>query len=188
MTTVALSCRCGEVKGLLHNASPSVGNRIICYCNSCRKFCTLLGAESGLDEYGGTEIYQVPIASVEFTEGKDRLKCLRLTENAPYRWYSSCCQTPIGNTGPSFLPMMGVIHTCVTLKDRDDTLGPITLDANTRDALKPLPPERQRGNMPAFVIRFFLQMIYWKLTKSRPNPGFDSSGNPIAVPSIGSVS
>ena len=145
MTEVSLSCRCGKLRGILHKASPSVGNRVVCYCESCRKFCTLLGAEDKLDEYGGTDIYQVPIGHVEFTESKDMLKCLRVTEKGPYRWYAGCCDTPIGNTGPSFLPMMGVIHACMQMEDRDSVLGPISFDVNRQDALKTLPANRQRG-------------------------------------------
>lgn len=187
MTDVGLSCRCGMLKGVLHDASRSVGNHVICYCKDCQKFCTLLGAEHALHEYGGTEIYQVPISQVEFTAGKAMLRCLRLTEKGAYRWYAGCCMTPIGNTGPSFLPMMGVIHACMRLTDPDTAIGPIRLDANRQSAFKPLPAKRQRGNAFIFLIKFLSQMLYWKVTKSKPNPLFDADGNPISIPTIGSL-
>lgn len=187
MADIKLSCLCGMLKGVLHHASPSAGNHVICYCKDCRKFCTLLGAEDALDEYGGTEIYQVPIGHVEFTDGKGMLRCHRLTEKGAYRWYAGCCKTPIGNTGPSFLPMMGVIHACMRSKDRDTAIGPIQFDANRQSALKPLPAERQRGNNPTFLFKFLSQMLYWKMTRSKPNPVFDTSGNPISVPTVGSL-
>jgi hypothetical protein len=183
MTEINLSCRCGKVSGILHRASPSTGNRFICYCESCRRFPNHLGAEGVLDEYGGTDIYQAPIGHVEFTAGRDLLKCLKVTEKGAFRWYAGCCQTPIGNTGPSALPMMGVIHACMQIDDRDTVLGPIRLDGNTQDALKPLPVDRQRGAKLPFALRFWSQMLFWKLTaKSRPNPVFDASGSPIVKP------
>jgi len=183
MTDIDLSCRCSKVRGILHHASPSIGNRLICYCGSCQKFPKHLGAEGVLDEYGGTDIYQVPIGHVELTAGKDLLKCLKVTRKGAFRWYAGCCGTPIGNTGTSALPMMGVIHACMQVEDRDAVIGPVRLDANRQDALKPLPADRRRGAAPFFILRFLSQMLYWKLTgKSRPNPVFDASGNPIVEP------
>ena len=182
---VNLSCKCGKVRGILHHASPSVGTRLVCYCHSCQRFPNHLGAEGVLDEYGGTDIYQVPIRYVEFTAGRDLLKCLRVTEKGAFRWYSGCCQTPIGNTGPAALPVMGVIHTCMDIDNRNSVLGPIRSDINGQDALKPLPMDRQRGSRPMIILRFLSQILIWKLTgKSRPNPVFDASGNPIAEPEL----
>jgi len=185
MAELGLSCRCGKVRGVIHDASPAGGNHLICYCASCQKFPNHLGAPEVLDEYGGTDIYQVPVGRVEFTAGRDLLSCLRLTEKGAYRWYAGCCRTPIGNTVSPALPFMGVIRACIDTNGSDEILGPVRLDANTRDALKPLPEERRRGSMPLFILRFLSQLLLWKLTgKSRPNPVFKPSGEPIAVPEI----
>ena len=95
MTEINLSCRCGKVSGILHHTSPSIGHRLICYCESCRKFSNHLGAEGVLDEHGGTDIYQVPIGHVKFTAGRDLLKCLKVTEKEG-RPYLLNVHVPVG--------------------------------------------------------------------------------------------
>ena len=185
MTDIPISCRCGKVRGVVHDASPATGNRLMCYCHSCQRFPQHLGAEGVLDEYGGTDIYQAPIGHVEFTDGRDQLKCLKITEGGAHRWYAGCCNSPIGNTGTPSLPFMGIIHTCMQIGDRDRALGPIRIDANRQDASKPLPADRSRGSMGLFILRFLSQIVFWRLTgKSKPNPVFDDSGQPIAVPEL----
>jgi hypothetical protein len=188
MTDLTLRCHCGKVAGVVRNASPGLGNRIICYCNSCRLFAEHLNAKDTLDEYGGTDIYQVPISHVELTQGRDRISCLHVTAGGPFRWYAKCCGTPIGNTGTPGLPFMGVIHSCMDDGGRrDEILGPVRADLNGRDAKGPLPADRQRGSMTLFIFRFMTQLLFWKLAgKGKPNPVFDESGEPLAEgPTIG---
>jgi hypothetical protein len=41
--STTLHCRCGEVRGLVTNTSPSTVNRVICYCSDCQAFLHQLG-------------------------------------------------------------------------------------------------------------------------------------------------
>ena len=40
---VQVRCRCGEVVGLVTNASPQKVNRVVCYCDDCQAFAHQLG-------------------------------------------------------------------------------------------------------------------------------------------------
>ena len=92
MADLALSCQCGKVRGAARDVSPSLGNRVICYCESCQQFPTKLGkADDVLDEYGGTDIYQVPAGHLQIESGAEHLRCFRHTADGLYRWYAGCC-------------------------------------------------------------------------------------------------
>ncbi|MDA9865410.1 DUF6151 family protein [bacterium] len=94
MDHITWRCTCGEVEATL----PSHGNRIICYCGSCRAFVEQLDAGNRLDQQGGNELFQVAPDGVRLTKGIDQLVWMRLTEKGPLRWYAKCCRTPMANT------------------------------------------------------------------------------------------
>lgn len=71
----------------------------MCCCMDCQKFAVFLQQEDQiLDQYGGTDIFQIPILHVKITEGNEHIACVRLNQKGIYRWYTGCCNTPIGNT------------------------------------------------------------------------------------------
>jgi hypothetical protein len=110
MTTQAeLRCRCGEVWGKLTNASPRTVNRVICYCDDCQAFAHQLNRADLLDVQGGSDIVQVAPALLTFMQGQHRIAGLRLTPKGLFRWYASCCNTPVGNTVSPAIPFVGVI-------------------------------------------------------------------------------
>jgi hypothetical protein len=175
MTDVALRCRCGAVTGTAHGVAPNVGNRVVCYCVSCRKFAEHIGAgERVLDQYGGTDIYQMPITQVAIDGGLDQIRCLRITRGGPYRWYAQCCNTPLGNSGSARLSFMGVIESFMETDGRRDVLlGPIRAHVNTRDVGDRLPAERRSGSMLTFIPRFLAQLLSWRLKgRHQANPFF----------------
>src|SRR5689334_2851856 len=93
-----LRCRCGQVRARLTNASPHTVNHVMCYCDDCQAFLHHLGRLDLLDACGGTDIVQVAPAFLSLQSGKDRVAGIRLTAKGLYRWYASCCKTPLGNT------------------------------------------------------------------------------------------
>src|SRR5262249_29171009 len=110
MTTQArLRCRCGEVRGRLADASPRTVNRVICYCDDCQAFAHQLGRADLLDVQGGSGLVQVAPASLTFVQGRQRITGLRLTPKGLFRWYASCCNTPVGNTVSPAIPFVGII-------------------------------------------------------------------------------
>ena len=110
MSQVAeLRCRCGEVSGRVDDASPQTVNRVICCCDDCQAFSYHLGRADLLDAQGGSDIVQVAPAALSFHRGADRIVGLRLTPKGPFRWYSSCCNTPLGNTTGPAVPFVGIV-------------------------------------------------------------------------------
>ena len=116
MATLSLKCRCGEVSGSATDVTPSSGTRVVCCCSDCQAFAVYLGAQSDtLDDFGGTEIFQLTQSQFVIDQGMDKLRSMRLTKKGLLRWYTGCCNTPIGNTITAKMPLVGVIHTFIDL-------------------------------------------------------------------------
>src|SRR6516162_5125147 len=128
LVALPLRCRCGRMRGVASDVSPSTGFRVVCYCKDCQAFARFLERADVLDPAGGTDIFQMPPGRVKLTAGTDAMRCLRLS-NKVLRWYSDCCRTPIANTAarPHF-PLIGVVHSFMDHeahgRSRDEVLGP----------------------------------------------------------------
>src|SRR5262249_15552871 len=96
-------------RGSITNPSPRTANRVVCYCDDCQAFAHHLDRADLLDAQGGTDIVQVAPASLKFVQGQRRIVGLRLTPTGLFRWYSSCCNTPVGNTLSPAIPFVGII-------------------------------------------------------------------------------
>jgi hypothetical protein len=105
-----LRCRCGRMRGVASDVSPSTGFRLVCYCKDCQAFARFLKGADVLDPAGGMDIFQMPPGRMKLTAGTEAMRCLRLSSKV-LRWYTDCCRTPIANTaaGPGF-PVIGVVH------------------------------------------------------------------------------
>src|SRR5579862_7023398 len=108
-TRIELSCRCGEVRGVVADPSPRTVNRVVCYCDDCQAFAHRLGRADLLNAHGGTDVVQVAPATLSFTQGQDRIRGVRLSPKGLYRWYADCCNTPVGNTMSPAIPFVGII-------------------------------------------------------------------------------
>jgi len=106
---VELRCRCGEVLGLVENASPQKVNRVVCYCDDCQAFAHQLGRGDLLNAQGGTDIIQVAPASLTFVKGQHHIVGVRLTPKGLFRWHTTCCNTPVGNTLGPAIPFVGIV-------------------------------------------------------------------------------
>ncbi len=133
---VHLSCRCGAVRGQIRNVSPLDANRIVCHCKFCEAFARDLGrAADVLDEWGGSERFQVSPATLSITQGHEHVACGQLTARGPFRWYARCCKTPIALTfrGPG-IPFVAVDR-CIVDDSRlaapfDAIAGPLRARVN----------------------------------------------------------
>lgn len=189
-TDLRIRCQCGRFGGIAKEISPSVGNRVVCYCDHCQAFAHALdAAATTLDEHGGTDIFQMSPARLSFTRGLDQLACLRLTAHGPYRWYAACCNTPIGNTVPNAqLPFVGLIHTCIDTEGQslDATLGPVRARVMTRFARGgPIPGGRvHNGFSLRIIVATLWRVLRWRLNGDhRHSPFFDpATGTPVADP------
>ncbi len=185
---VPLKCSCGTVSGVAKNISPDTGNHIVCYCKDCQAFAHNIDNEANiLDEFGGTDIFQITPAQVEITEGYDQLRCLRLTEKGLYRWYTACCKTPVGNMMSAGMPFIGMVHNFMDDEGvRDKNLGPVLFYAFGKAATKTPPDNKNDKGFPFRVMGRVISKILMARIRGehKPNAFFDDVGKPISEPKI----
>ncbi len=176
------------MRAIARGVTPDIGNHVVCYCDDCQAFAKVLGrAGDVLDVNGGTDIFQMSPARLEFTHGVDRVRCLRLTPKGLARWYASCCNTPIGNTmATPGIPFIGLIRAFVP-EPASDALGPIRARVHRQFATgdkEAIPPD----NEPQWrmLLRVIGLMLGWRLRGDhKRSPFFDTaSGAPIVVPRV----
>ena len=183
---VDIGCECGSIRGRLDLPR---GARIArCYCRDCQAFAHYLKrAPVILDEQGGTLIVQSEPRRLTFSQGREKLACIRLTGKGMFRWYAACCSTAIGNTMPGMgFAFVGVIHDCIqmTVEQLTAQFGPVSFYANTHSAIG-TPKPRQRGLLPAIL------GVSWQLLRGRLDGGYritpffdPATGEPVARPHV----
>jgi len=189
-TAVPLRCKCGRVRGVAMDVSPSTGFRFVCYCKDCQAFARFLGRPDVLDTAGGTDIFQMPPARIKLTEGTEAIRCLRLSDRV-LRWYTDCCRTPIANSAadPRF-PLAGTIHCFMDHaaggSSRDAVLGPPLCRIFERSAVGSLPPGAPPPPSFGMYIRRIPRFLGWGLSGlARPTPFFDDRTKaPRSVPVV----
>jgi hypothetical protein len=169
-----LRCRCGEVRGLLTNAAPNTVNRVICYCDDCQAFLHHLDRTDLLNGHGGTDIVQVAPAALSFIEGRERIVGVRLTLRGLYRWYASCCKTPLGNMVGPAIPFVGVVVQAFESETQrpDEIFGPAIGAIYGRYATDVVPGV-SKGLNPRVVARALRMVSGWRLFgRAWPHPFF----------------
>ena len=187
MQNMELSCRCGKVQGQAANTGPDGGTRLVCYCDDCQAFARQLGRDDVLDEWGGTDIYQLAPCQLSISQGQEQLRCLKLSDKGLIRWYCNCCNTPIGNTVSGSLPFIGLIHSFVRSdQDLNKVQGPVRGYVHGRFAISTPPTGKEgRGTQWRLLMRIFRRLLTAKLTgKGQPNPLFDPDGKPVIEPKV----
>jgi hypothetical protein len=191
MVDLALQCSCGKVKGVVKGATASTGTRIVCFCADCQAFAHRLGKQAEiLDSYGGTDIFQVVPAQISISQGIEYLNCLRLSAKGIYRWYTTCCHTPVANTVSVKLPFVGLIHNFINgNKDLDARLGPVRFYIHGKYALGEYDNPRLHEKVPfTMLLRIIPKLLLAKISgKGRPNPFYDANGRAISKPHIGVI-
>lgn len=179
-----LRCRCGALRGSVALARPP--SHVVCYCRDCQTYAHALGRPDALDAKGGTEIVQTSPSLVTFAEGRDRLALLRLTPDGLFRWYAKCCDTPVGNTAPTWkASYVGLVHTCLDAGGRslDESFGPVLTPVNTTHAkgevaMRPAGLAVSLGRTGLAMGRALLDGSY------RRTPFFDGDGAPVVAPRV----
>lgn len=181
---IGLKCNCWKVQGHTSNIDMKIWNRIICHCGDCQTFANYLGKEDAiLDEYQGTDIFQMPLSDIHIDEGKEHIKAIHMRPKGLHRWYAGCCNTPIGNTMKPWMNFMWVIHNFMDDEwTRDENLGPVRgyafLNAASNTSRKATP-------LIKMLPRMFLKMWSWKWRgRWKTTDFFDSDWTPISEPLI----
>ena len=109
-------------------------------------------------------------AHIEVTEGGEHLACMRMSEAGIYRWYASCCNTPVGNTGHYGLPFIGMIHELIVESaDKEALFGPIKGHVQTKFARSELPASK----LPlGSILRFVKIMLGAKFSRAHKHAPF----------------
>jgi Family of unknown function (DUF6151) len=182
-----LQCRCGTLQG--HVSSAGVAARAVCYCKDCQAFAHFLGRPDDmvLNELGGTEIVATLPRHVHFTQGLEALACMSLSDRGLLRWYTSCCNTPIGNTPRNFkTSYVGVIHSCLTQRglSLQDSFGPVRMVLQTNSA-KGSVASTPMSNLIT-LMKVMKAVIAARMSGSyKSNPFFvEGSGAPIKQPRV----
>lgn len=184
-----VQCKCGTLKGEISDTGTS--NRVACYCKDCRAFARFLTTTPDiLDQQGGTEIIQIAQSRLRFSQGEDQLAAMRLTDRGMIRWYTKCCETPIGNVlaNPK-LSFIGMIHTCLKQDRITQDFGIDIATAHVGSALgKPRP---QQTGMPGVVARMaWMAWMAWIMLSGWVSGGykksvlFNDEGKPRAIPQV----
>jgi hypothetical protein len=181
-----LQCRCGTIKGYV--AHPRSANRALCYCKDCQAFAHFLKRPREiLDPHGGSDVIQTQPKNVIFVQGIEALACMRLTDKGLLRWYAACCNTPIGNTLPSFkLSFVGLVHECLANPNQplQDSFGAVRSVVNTQSARGEPKPKPQGGL--AAIVWAFAMMAGARINGSyKQTPFFRvDRGTPIVAPRV----
>lgn len=190
MPDISLQCRCGAVKGAAKNITPRNGNHLVCCCSDCQRFAHYLDENNEhhiVDEFGGTRIYQTSQSQVSISQGSEHVRCLRLTPKGLYRWYTECCNTPIGNTMNAKMAFVGLIHNFIVIPDNPKiSLGPILGFVQTNDAVvQPDYPTSSEKVPLRLLLRIIRKLLVWKMRgMGQPSCFFDIQGKALVKPII----
>jgi hypothetical protein len=184
-TAHKIQCRCGQLEGQLSTGSTM---RFVCYCRDCQAYAHALGNSAHvLDERGGTDVIATVQQHLHFTKGVESLACLSLSGRGIYRWYASCCNTPIGNTARDpRLSYIAVVHSCLgeSVAALDAEFGTQRIPVNT----KRTKGKRGYGTASAMisVARLIGSVVRARMNGSWKNsPFFESGGTrPIIAPQV----
>jgi hypothetical protein len=168
-----IQCECGKFSAQLQAFPNNTPGRLVCYCDDCQSYLHHIGRADLLDSNGGTEVIPAYPADVKILSGKEHVKCVRLSSKGMFRFYASCCNTPIGNTRAND-PWIGLhrrIYTSHNGDKLDQTFKSIHARIMGRFA-KGTPPEGTPAtfNLKAFtsVMPFILKGKFKKLYKNSP--------------------
>ena len=188
---VDVKCKCGQVTGTAHHLTPANGNHLVCLCCDCQAFAKFLGREDDLlDASGGTEIFQIAPAHLEIRQGKDQIRCMRLTQNGLLRWYADCCKTPVGNTmATPKMPFVGIEMSFFDLKKDDpkfdQVFGPVLEKCFAKYARGPKPQDAQdKASLRAILAMIKFLVKNFLSGKHKPSPFFNEAGQPIVEPIV----
>jgi hypothetical protein len=109
-----------------------------------------------------------------FTRGQNRIAGVRLTPKGLFRWYATCCNTPVGNTLGPAIPFVGIVaQTFVGGPQRvQDVFGAPTGAILVRYATGPV-PAGSTGISLTLLLRAITKVLGWRLRgRAWPHPFF----------------
>jgi len=113
---LTVSCLCEKLVASVDIDQSKPATRLKCYCIDCRTYINhLKQADHYLDEQGGSDILQISPAQISITRGQEFLGNLKISPNGIFRWYATCCDSPICNTPINGkMPYVGLLNYNIT--------------------------------------------------------------------------
>lgn len=181
---IRFRCQCGKVAGLIDTGGMTC--RGSCYCMDCQAYARFLGdPKRVLDAAGGSEIVGIGPSRLEFTTGLGHVDCMTLTSRGPYRWFASCCRTPIGNTPRDPRSSYVSVFRCALVspaREIDAMFGQPTFRFSTKTATGPV--EATRLAMALVILKVVAMLVGRRISgRWRGNPFFEPDTHlPIRMP------
>ncbi|MDF1801907.1 DUF6151 family protein [Thalassovita sp.] len=182
--SLKLGCQCGSVQVELAPEGVAAATRLRCYCTDCQTEARHLGY--ALPTHQGTDLIHTTPDRVTLLSGQENLAALRLSPKGIFRWYASCCDTPMFNSlpkpGKSFLGL--VVHAAET-QAADDSVGPVWGHAFTKSAPPGLGAPGKDVNFGGIGLGVIRRMLGGYLTGRRKiNPLVNDAGEWNVTPTI----
>ncbi|THJ36048.1 hypothetical protein E8K88_01890 [Lampropedia aestuarii] len=136
-TSLSMQCTCGAFKARLER--PRNALRVVCYCRDCQSYSHYLTtyAPLKLDQHGGTEVIALAPEHLKLEQGAEQLRCISLSAQGTYRWYTHCCGSAIAVT-PRQARLAHVSIAASALRDAgvdvEAAFGPLQVVANRASA------------------------------------------------------
>jgi len=150
--------------------------------DDCQAFAHQIGRADLLNSQGGSDIIQFAPASLTFLQGQHRIVGLRLTPKGLFRWYASCCNTPVGNTLAPAIPFVGIVAQGFDHETHraEDAFGPPGGAILGKYAIGEPPAGSTGLNLP-LLLRAIGKVLGWRLRgKAWPHPFFGKGkGEPV---------
>jgi hypothetical protein len=187
-TQMRIRCSCGEVQGVARDIDRR-RTRLACYCRDCQCFAWFLERPELLDRHGGSEVVQLTPARVSFHAGHDRLACMRLSPSGLWRWYASCCRTPLANTmlKPAFVALLSSAWDPELDADgREALLGKVRAHVNGPGHAAADGSVPKIDKVPLGAIAASIRVILGGVLRGeqRPSPFFENDGTPKVAPRV----
>lgn len=175
---LAFSCNCGALRGQLEADVLKSGTHVACFCTDCRAAELYFGQPDPAP--GPLEFLQTTPDKITLTKGAEHLGLFRLGPNGLFRWYATCCNTPLFNTLKTpKLPFVGLPTKRLTPVVE---LGPIT----ARHAIPNGDGTTRNEGVGRAALSVLVRMFAARLSgRWRQTPFFDiPSGQPVSEPVI----
>ncbi|NVB39299.1 hypothetical protein G6O69_15760 [Pseudenhygromyxa sp. WMMC2535] len=157
-------------------------------CDDCQTYMRWLDRQAFLDASGGTEVVQLYPDQVTLDEGREHLRCARLSPKGLMRWYAGCCKTPVVNgLDKPRVPFLGVHGAFIALEGdaREDALGPIRARVMGRFGQRPLPPGSYERAPFGLLVRVAGQLARGYFGgRHQPSPVYDARGESLVAPAV----
>ncbi len=113
---LTISCQCQKLIASVEVDQNKLPTRLKCYCIDCQTYIKhLKQSDHYLDELGGSDILQISPADISIKQGQEFLGNMKITPNGIYRWYATCCNSPICNTPSNAnMPYVGLLNNNIT--------------------------------------------------------------------------